>query len=677
MPKTTGREGVGHPPDRGDIEAVLASLPAAYFLLDDQDRFLDYRGPADFPLLAPPDAFLGKTIAEVLPPPAASLLTEACEEARSGGGTVETGYSLRIEDEPRWFVARFRARGDGAVVALVHDATEARRTEGMLRESEERFRAFFRLSPLGTVIARAADGLILEVNEAFTRLTEYRREEVIGRTSLELGFYPSPEDRVRLMQLLRATGRAEGIETTILTKSRSPKRILFAAETIKIDDENCSLAVVLDATEMIRIREALAEAHSLLETRVRERTEELEAAKEQLEHDIRARIRVEEERDRLEERVRRSQALEAVGRLAGGVAHDFNNLLGSILACAYASRTRAGDPESVTQEMERIQALCQQGGEVTRHLLTVAREPPDVLQSIDLRAELDRLRVLLERAMGRAVAVRVRAGDRPLWVRVDRGLITAALLNLCLNARDAMEAGGTLTVDARRRREGDRDWVAVSVADTGPGIPEGLRDRIFQPFFTTKEGGRGTGLGLSTALATAQRFGGTIEVASSPGRGATFTLTLPAEQGMPPPAPASAAANAVEAPRPGGRPPLLLVVEDEEDVGRMMEAALTAEGYRVIRARSGIVALEAVRDHREEIRLALLDLVLPGLGGHEVYRLLRSLAPEIPVAFATGREDLAAAADPKIPRLVKPFTDRELVEAVERLLGSRTRPRNG
>jgi len=665
MPDTTGREGVGQPQDRGALETVLAALPAACFFLDEGNRFADYRGSSDFPLFDTPEAFLGKTIPEALPPPVASLLEEACQKARSGGGTVQTEYCLPLGNATRWFVARFRARGDGSVIALVQESTEARRAEDLLRESEERFRAFFRLSPLGTVIARASDGLILEVNEAFSRVTGHRREELIGRTSLEAGFYPSPEDRVRLMQVLRATGRVEGVETTILTKSRERRRILFSGETIRIGDESCSLAVVLDATEMFQVREELEEAHRHLETRVRERTEELEAAKEQLERDIRARIQAEEERDRLEEGLRRSQALEAVGRLAGGVAHDFNNLLASILACSYAARTNVGDAAVVSAELERIQTLCQQGGEVTRHLLTVARDPPHVLQSIDLRTEVDRLRVLAERAMDRTIATRVRLDETPLWVRGDRGLVMAALLNLCLNARDAMEDGGTLTLAAGRRREGGRDWVVVSVEDTGPGVPEGLRDLIFQPFFTTKQGGRGTGLGLSTALATAQRFGGTIEVESSPGRGSTFALLLPAaEEGSPEPPPVQAPTASAVAPAARARPPLVLVVEDEEDVGRMMEAALTTGGYRVLRARSGIVALEAVRDRRNEIRLALLDLVLPGLGGAEVHRLLRTLAPEIPVAFSTARPDLAAAANPNAPCLRKPFTEQELLDAV-------------
>ncbi len=381
----------------------------------------------------------------------------------------------------------------------------------------------------------------------------------------------------------------------------------------------------------------------------------------------------EAERDRYEEELRKSQGLQAAGRLAGGVAHDFNNLLGSVLGCVYAARIPGSDPATAASELDRIQDLCKQGAELTRNLLAVAGQAPGQSGPLELASELQRLRVLVERTCGRAVTAVFEVADDLPRVRGDRALINAILLNLCLNARDAMPGGGTLRVCASRRTVDGRDWAAVAVADSGEGVPPELTDLLFQPFFSTKHKARGAGLGLSTALAMAQQMGGTIDLENRPGRGATFTLRLPALAAQPAalPTPPGAAPGAPTA-APAG--PILLV-EDEEGIARMVVDALTRRGYPTLRATNGLEALERVRESGSELALVLLDLVLPTLPGAAVHRVLKATVPNLPVVFLTGREDLAAEIDPETPVLAKPFTEEELLACVHAVAaGTRGRP---
>ncbi len=598
-------------------------------------------------------AYLGELVREQ--PPPTPWFGKGCTK---DGRVIDLRVDWNYRRDPQGAVVGF--------VSVVTDITERKREAERVREN---------LALLETIIESSTDAIYMKDRDGVYRLTNSAGSALVGRTPAEvLGLRDEDFFPPHVVAFIRGNdlevmegGRAVMSEDAI--ELGGDRRIMLSVKNPLRDGEGRVVGVVgvsRDITDRKEAEEELQRAREELERRVSERTAQLEEAKAELERDIEARRRAEREKEQLEKTLRHSQALEAVGRLAGGVAHDFNNLLGAVLACSWAARLEDASPEQVRRELERIQDLCKQGGDVTRQLLAVARQSPARLGPIDLRHELAQMRVLVERACPKTVSVTFDAGGDIPRVLGDRGLLTTALLNLCLNARDAMPAGGALTLRAERERgEGGDEWVLIRVGDTGEGIPKDLQDRVFQPFFSTKRRGRGVGLGLPMAFATAREMGGSLTVDSEPGRGSTFTFRLPAC--------AQAAADRFASSRSeeageGGRrvDGAVLVVEDEEDIARLVTDLLTRGGGRVLWARTGLEALEAVRENADELGLVLLDLMLPELPGASIHQVLRATVPELPVVFMSGRDDLAAQAAPSVPLLRKPFTESELEECVRR-----------
>ncbi|MEZ4457218.1 MAG: response regulator [Gemmatimonadales bacterium] len=373
---------------------------------------------------------------------------------------------------------------------------------------------------------------------------------------------------------------------------------------------------------------------------------------------------VTEER-RLQQRLLRTTKMEAVGQLAGGVAHDFNNLLTAVVGYAELLALDPRLPDEVRADATTIQSTAMRGADLARSLLTLARRAPVLTAPFDLSAALTELVAVLERTLDRRIVVKARF-TQGLTAIGDRSLVSNALLNVALNARDAMPEGGTLDIEAgvlpadsplllRHDLAADgRTFVAVSIADTGPGIPPEVLERIFEPFFTTKDVGRGTGLGLAMVYSTVKDHNGAIDVESSPGQGARFTVLLPIAP--------DAAAQVL----PGGQPiaaeapARILVVDDEEVVRRVAVRLLTHLGYEVETVEDGQAALEFFAEGDREIRLALIDANMPRLDGFETARRLRRQFPELPMVLVTGYADPAGMFD--VERfgfndwLAKPYT---------------------
>ena len=509
------------------------------------------------------------------------------------------------------------------------------------------------------------------VNRAFCRITGLEPDEVVGRSVFSTrDLFEDPEVPGRIKEAVslgrvwqgQCRKRRKGTgETVEVIQNVSP--IFMGGRMIG------SVSVQEDITEKAAADRALAEYAE----RLRQKTEELEEAKRALERDIEARTQAEREKEALERRLRRSQTLEAVGRLAGGVAHDFNNLLGSILGCVYAVQLEVPPDSPVMDDIQRIRQLCKRGGDLTRRLLAVSRRPAGEAVPVVLNDVMETVHLLLRRTLPRDIELVFSVEPRLPAIRGEPSALVSAFLNLGLNARDAMPNGGTLVVRARREtRETGREEVIVEVADTGTGIPENLHDRVFEPFFTTKPPGQGTGLGLSNVYTAVRECGGEVTLWSEKDKGTVFRLQFPAIEA---PVPPSAQQRPAEGhPLTAGT---LLVVEDESEITRMITSVLSRHGYNVRTACNGVDALELVRDHRDDIAGVALDLMLPGLSGEHLYRILRNLAPEIPVVFITGREDLATDLDPDAPRLPKPFTEKEMLQALEALFGAGTRTAGG
>jgi signal transduction histidine kinase/ActR/RegA family two-component response regulator len=388
----------------------------------------------------------------------------------------------------------------------------------------------------------------------------------------------------------------------------------------------------------------------------------------------RERERAREERATLEQELAHARRLEALGRLAGGVAHDLNNLLSPILGNAALALERVRDPE-LQQDLEDIREAGQRARVLTQQLLAFGRKQVLCLEALEPSDAVAAIVPMIRRLVGAAVEVRPELTVGLPAIRADRAQLGAALLNLASNARDAMPAGGVLTLRtslveldggrAGRLRLAAGRCVAIEVTDTGVGMDEGTRARIFEPFFTTKASGHG--LGLASVHGTVRQFGGAVEVESAPGRGATFRVILPALDESP--APARTPPAVAEAPR--GTETILLA-EDEPAVRRYVAAVLGSLGYRVLAAGGGAEALALARAHPGEIDALVSDLQMPGMSGPELRGRLAAECPRLVTVFITGLVgDLLGRPPAPLPGALvipKPFTPDELGVALRRAL---------
>ncbi|MBX3472519.1 MAG: response regulator [Planctomycetes bacterium] len=378
------------------------------------------------------------------------------------------------------------------------------------------------------------------------------------------------------------------------------------------------------------------------------------------------------EHKQLEARLLQSQKLESIGRLAGGVAHDFNNLLTVILGSTYLAERDPMLTPGTREHLDAIREAAERAGQLTSQLLAFARKQVLRLRVLDQGQVVREMHGMLRRLVGEDVALRVELAP-DLWpVRADRAQLEQVLVNLVVNARDAMPDGGALSVatanaplgeDAGRLGLPPGDYVRLTVKDTGVGMDAATREHVFEPFFTTK-GRAGTGLGLATCYGIVSQLGGQIAVDSAPAEGSTFTVLLPRvderpEQDERPP-------EAVQ----GGRE-VVLVVEDEPLVRNLAVNGLSLHGYRVIAAPSPQEALRVAKEHPGAIDLLVTDVVMPGMSGRQLADEFRALRPGAPVVFMSGYADVAL--EPGARFLQKPFTPAALARVVREALDARAR----
>jgi len=508
----------------------------------------------------------------------------------------------------------------------------AEREEALAR-SERNFRGLVS-APVVGITRSHVDGTILFANDAFARLVGAQApESLLGTNAARL--YADPQDRERLVELVRRDGKAANFETAFVTL-RGDRRVVLVNSA---RDGETLTNVTVDITEL---RKAAAD------------------------------------RERLEQQLFHAQKLEAVGRLAGSVAHDFNNLLTAIIS--HASLLESGLPpgDPGRDDVGGILDSAQRAAHLTRSLLAYGRKQTLQRRAVDLRDVVGAVDPLLRRLAGERVEFAVRLPAERLGVVADPAQIEQVLVNLCTNARDAMPAGGHLDVEASRvelsaetaRGLGLAEaggYVRMDVRDTGGGIPEEARAHIFEPFYTTKEPGKGTGLGLSIVEGIVRQHGGAIALDSRADQGTTFSVLLPAVDG----ANAPAAAREPAAPSPGGRETLLLA-DDEPNVRRALRATLERAGYSVVEAVDGEDAVQKFSDHREEVALCLLDVIMPKRNGREAWQAIVALKPGTRVLFASGytadilEPQQGAGSLPDV--IAKPIAPAELLRRVRATL---------
>ncbi len=414
--------------------------------------------------------------------------------------------------------------------------------------------------------------------------------------------------------------------------------------------------------------EKLRELNSTLENRVAERTEELRAS---------------------EAALAQAQKMEAVGRLTGGIAHDFNNLLTAVVGSLELLQRRL-EPDERSQRLIRaaLQAAMR-GAKLTAQLLAFSRTQKLDLRAVDIHAALAGMDELLARTTGPMVELRVQPAPEPRSAIADPNQLELAILNLAINARDAMPSGGRLTItsgsltitEAGARAQADSPapgrYAVISVTDTGTGMTPEIRARALEPFFTTKAVGRGTGLGLAQVYGIARQSGGDVRIASTPGQGTTVSILLPAASGKTAeaePAPADALRPAHDGIEAGMR---ILVVDDDEDVRATFVTALEELGYRPLGASGGDDALRILRDN-PAVKAAVVDFAMPGMDGASLAAEIRRRRPGLPLLIASGYADTAALDRvPDTLILRKPVRMADLADALARIMRPAARPAPG
>lgn len=413
-----------------------------------------------------------------------------------------------------------------------------------------------------------------------------------------------------------------------------------------------------------RMEDELRRSRDELDNRVKTRTAELQAANARLEAES-------EQRAAAERGLAQAQKLEAVGRLAGGIAHDFNNLLGVILGRSSMVQARLVRSDPLWEEMEAIRVACRQGASLTRHMIAFSRGQPSDVRAIDLADLVRTFEEGIKPLLGEDVSVDLQIASEPTTVMADRAQLEQVLINLVVNARDAMQTGGQITLRTSRLETSGLEvttarlpagkYAVLTVADTGSGMEDETLARIFDPFFSTKAAEVGTGLGLATVYRIVHHGGGGIAVRSAPGAGSTFEVYLPYTSA--PPAETTPPERHDSPTVKGGA--RVLVVEDNEELRATLEEGLAFAGYQVIGVEDPKRALSLVESGELELDVLVTDLSMPSMGGRELATRVQARRPDVVVVFMSGYDREGESAPALADVLQKPFSIDDLVRRIE------------
>ena len=622
---------IGH--SRELILALIDSLPLNVFGKDREGRFILANAAYCRTLEKPLEAILGRTDFDLHP----EML--AHKYRRDDLAIMQTGETAVIEEKHKLSGAdhlyvnvvkaplKLENKETAGVIGIFWDITRRKKAEAALQTSEKRFRDLVNLLPQ-SIFESDAEGRLVFVNQSAHQIFGYPPEALTN--GLSLYAFVSPDDHDRLRTDIRNT-----------LNKRSPSGREYTARCA--DGRTFPIAMymspIIAEDETVGVRGIAIDLS-----------------------DVRY----------LEERLSIAQKMEAVGLLAGGVAHDLNNLLGPILGYTELLMIEMPPGNPNRPSIQSIHNAGARARDLVQQLLAFARKQPLKMKTLDLNQVIIRFEKLLRRTIREDISIATTLASTPLPIEADAGQLEQVLMNLSVNAQDAMPDGGLLRIGtALQNPEDGREnaRVMLAISDTGHGITPADREKIFDPFFTTRTKGKGTGLGLSTVYGIVRQHRGSIQVESEPGQGTTFRFFFPAAADM-----RIAVAQADEGRQPRQMPisSTIMVVEDEAMVRDLAENILKRQGYQVLSADSGADCLRRLTDHSGPLDLLLTDVIMPGMNGRDLYRAVRRQFPQVHVLYMSGYTDDVilhhGVLEEGIHFIQKPFSVDGLIAKVGQIL---------
>jgi two-component system cell cycle sensor histidine kinase/response regulator CckA len=625
------------------LAAIVESSDDAIIAITLNGIVTDWNPGAERMLGYPRSEMIGQPVSRIIPPDRLGEPNRSLQRLIAGD-QVDRHETVRVRKDGSHIHVSMtvsplrdmqgKIAGDSAIF---RDISERKTIEDALRRSEAGFRSLVHNAPYG-ILRTKPDGRVVQANPAMVRMLGYASEKEMLALNMARDVYRRPEERAEATAWTGKQNSVHGVELEWRRKDGS----MFAVR--------CDTHVVMDSEGFLEF----------LETFVEDVTERRE----------------------MELQLRQGQKMEAIGRLAGGIAHDFNNLLGVISGYAELVSEQIDPVGEVHNSVEQIRKAAERASALTRQLLAFSRQQVLETRILDLNVIVEDMVKMLPRLLGEDIELQATLDPGLGAVKADQGQIEQVLLNLAVNARDAMPGGGKLAIHTGRIRfDSDLalkhpsmtpgDYVLLSVSDTGMGMDKQTQTHIFEPFFTTKERGRGTGLGLATVYGFVKQIGGYVWVESEPGVGSTFEIYLPvACEETPQKGPVAATTAS------GRGEGTVLLVEDEESLRTLTRSILEQGGYTVVEACNGMEAIEIAREAAGPIHLLLTDMVMPGMNGRAVAEKVEQLHPGIRVAFMSGYTGFTTRETASLNGIIiaKPFTRNILLQKLSEALEFEQKP---
>lgn len=570
-------------------------------------------------LYKPADELLDKHVNEIFPLDKAVFFQRNIDKVLNGENPLSVEYELEIDNHKFWFSAIASSLDEHSVMWVARDITERREAEDAVRQSRQMLQFVIDTIPQA-VFWKDRNLVFMGCNTYLSQATGLDEpRQIVGKTDYDLSATREQAEFFR------------ECDRRIMTNGVGEYHI---SETLRLQD---GTEAWLDTTK-VPLRNSKGEVIGILGTF----------------EDITYRKKAEAERQQLEVQLQQAQKMESIGTLAGGVAHDFNNLLTVIMSSVELLQRqieKINDSQpNLIKRLGDIETAANRGASLTRQLLAFSRRQQLERKNINLNDVITDIIKLLERLIGADVEISVKLATNLKQIYADPAQIEQVIMNLVINARDAMPEGGKIIIQTRQIALGGihqtldvtaktSNYVQISVSDAGTGMSSAVKERIFEPFFTTKEVGKGTGLGLAMVYGIVKQHDGHIEVHSEPGSGATFEIYFPIQETSENNVPS------VNGKTVKGGAETILLAEDEEMLRELSREMLEVLGYKVIAARNGQESVQLYQTHRHTINLVLLDLVMPELSGNKAYQIIREINPTIPIIFTTGYGDKRHTAE--------------------------------